>query len=76
MKHLGTCSMTSTSPRVSPQTTGDENNRPVLLLNTAYGDNKQFYGRVKGTGSFSLAGPQSDMFMKVDAIASTIDSSM
>ena len=58
-----------------PQTTGDENNRPVLLLNTAYGDNKQFFGRVKGTGSLSLAGPQSDMFMKVDAIASTIDSS-
>ena len=58
-----------------PKTTGDANNRPVLLLNTSFNDNKQFYGRVKGTGSFSLAGPQSDMFMKIDAIASKKDSS-
>ena len=40
-----------------PSTTGDGNNRPVQLLNTAYKDNKQFYGNVKGTGSLSLAGP-------------------
>lgn len=59
-----------------PKTTGAADNRPVLLLNTGYNDNKQFYGRVKGTGSFSLSGPQSDMFMKIDAIASTTDSSM
>ena len=58
-----------------PTTSGEENNRPVLLLNTSYVDNKQFFGRVLGTGSLSLAGPQSDMFMKVDAIASTRDSS-
>lgn len=58
-----------------PNTTGAENNRPVLVLNTSYTDNKQFYGRVKGTGSFSLSGPQSDLFMKIDAIASTTDSS-
>lgn len=58
-----------------PGTTDPGFNQPVLLLNTSYNDNKQFYGRVKGTGSFSLSGPQSDMFMKIDAIASTTDSS-
>ena len=58
-----------------PRTTGPENNRPVLLLSTAYRDNKQFYGRAIGTGSMSLTGPQNDMFMKIDAIASTTDSS-
>ncbi|MEI9946412.1 MAG: hypothetical protein WDN26_19600 [Chitinophagaceae bacterium] len=31
---------------------------------------------VKGTGSFSLSGYDSDMLMKIDAIASTTDSSM
>lgn len=59
-----------------PKTTGAADNRPVLLLNTTYNDNKQFYGRVKGTGSFSLSGPESDMYMKIDAIASTTDSSL
>jgi hypothetical protein len=59
-----------------PKTADAINNKPVLLLNTGYNDNKQFYGRVKGTGSFSLSGPQSDMFMKIDAIASSTDSSM
>ncbi|MGQ0738647.1 MAG: translocation/assembly module TamB domain-containing protein, partial [Bacteroidota bacterium] len=58
-----------------PGTTGDGNNRPVQLLNTAYKDNKQFYGNVKGTGSLSLVGPQSNMFMKIDAVASETDSS-
>ncbi len=58
-----------------PNTRDDTNNRPVLMLNTSYKDNKQFYGNVKATGSLSLAGPQSDMFMKIDAIASTIDTS-
>lgn len=58
-----------------PNTTNASNNKPVLLLNTNYNDNKQFYGRVKGTGSFSLLGPQSDMYMKIDAIASATDSS-
>lgn len=58
-----------------PNTTGEFNNRPVLLLNTTYNYNNQFYGRVRGTGSLSLAGPQSDMFMKIDAIASNRDSS-
>ena len=58
-----------------PNTTNVVNNKPVLLLNTNYNDNKQFYGRVKGTGSFSLLGPQSDMYMKIDAIASATDSS-
>jgi TamB, inner membrane protein subunit of TAM complex len=58
-----------------PNTTNAVNNKPVLLLNTNYKDNKQFYGRVKGTGSFSLLGPQSEMYMKIDAIASATDSS-
>jgi TamB, inner membrane protein subunit of TAM complex len=58
-----------------PNTTGDANNRPVLLLNTSYKDNQQFYGKVKGTGSLSLTGQESEMFMKIDAIASNTDSS-
>lgn len=58
-----------------PNTRGNENNRPVQLLNTTYKDNKQFYGNVKGTGSLSLAGPQSDMFMTINAFASAKDSS-
>lgn len=58
-----------------PKTTAVEDNKPVLVLNTGFNDNKQFYGTVKGTGSFSLSGPQSDMFMKIDAIASATDSS-
>jgi hypothetical protein len=58
-----------------PNTTSAVNNQPVLLLNTNFNDNKQFYGRVKGTGSFSLLGPQSEMYMKIDAIASATDSS-
>ncbi len=58
-----------------PNTTGEENNRPVLLLNTTSNDNDQFYGKVKGTGSFSLTGPQSEMFMQISAIASSKDSS-
>lgn len=58
-----------------PGTIDPGNNRPILLLNTGYTDNKQFYGRVKGTGSFSLSGPQSEMYMKIDAIASNTDSS-
>lgn len=57
------------------QTTDINNNRPVLLLNTSYNDNKQFYGRVIGTGSFSLSGFESDMYMQINAIASTTDSS-
>ena len=58
-----------------PKTTTDTYNKPVLLLNTTYTDNKQFYGRVKGTGSLTLAGSQSDMFMTINAIASDVDSS-
>jgi hypothetical protein len=51
-----------------PNSPGRENNKPVLLLNTTIKDNKQFYGRVFGTGSFSLLGPQSEMFMDIDAV--------
>lgn len=58
-----------------PNTTTEADNRPVLLLNTTSKDNKQFYGYVKGTGSFSLLGPQANMYMKIDASASTVDSS-
>jgi hypothetical protein len=56
-------------------TSGTEFNRPVTLLNTTYLDNQQFYGAVKGTGSFTLTGPQNEMFMGISAIASTQDSS-
>ncbi|MES1217861.1 MAG: hypothetical protein ABUT20_20310, partial [Bacteroidota bacterium] len=58
-----------------PGTLGDAFNKPVLLLNTTYKDNKQFYGKVKGTGSFSLTGSQTDMYMQIAAIASRTDSS-
>lgn len=58
-----------------PRTTDEGNNRPVQLINTTYKDNQQFYGNVKGTGSLSLLGPQANMYMKIDAIASEKDSS-
>ncbi len=58
-----------------PNTTGDANNKAVQLINTSYKNNKQFYGNVKGTGSLSLLGPQSNMYMKIDAKASEVDSS-
>lgn len=58
-----------------PNSTSETDNRPVLLLNTTYKHNKQFFGYVKGTASLSLLGPQTNMFMKLDAIASTVDSS-
>lgn len=54
-----------------PGTTDEQSNKPVQLLNTSYKDNKQFFGDVKGTGSLSLLGPQSGMYMKIDAIASS-----
>lgn len=58
-----------------PNTIDDDNNKSVLLINTTYKDNKQFFGYVKGTGSLSLLGPQENMYMKIDAIASETDSS-
>ena len=60
-------------PKTRPQ--DEEVNEPVLLLNTTLKDNKQFYGKVKGTGSLSLTGPQSEMFMIINATASDKDSS-
>lgn len=48
---------------------------PIQLLNTGPRDNSSFYGRAKGTGSFSLTGPQRDMVMRINAVASTRDSS-
>ncbi|MCW3119262.1 MAG: hypothetical protein JWM28_3344, partial [Chitinophagaceae bacterium] len=47
---------------------------PMELLNTTYNDNKSFYGQAKGTGSFFLSGPESDMIMEVYAKASDKDS--
>lgn len=58
-----------------PGTRGTENNLPVLLLNTSFNDNQQFYGKVKGTGSFVLQGPETEMFMGISAIASDKDTS-
>ncbi|MBS1608559.1 MAG: translocation/assembly module TamB domain-containing protein [Bacteroidetes bacterium] len=47
---------------------------PMELLNTTFNDNQSFYGRAKGTGSFFLSGPESDMIMEVYAKASNKDS--
>ena len=58
-----------------PYTTDPLQNKPVLLINTTAEDNSQFYGRAFGTGLFTLTGPESEMFMKIDAIASNKDSS-
>ncbi len=58
-----------------PGTTDTMYNRPVLLLNTSLKDNKQFYGRVKGTGSLSVSGTDKDMYITIDAKASEKDSS-
>ncbi|MFT3904145.1 MAG: translocation/assembly module TamB domain-containing protein [Niabella sp.] len=58
-----------------PGTRDNNNNRPVQVLNTTYKDNKLFYGNVKATGSFALLGPANDTYMKIDAIASSTDSS-
>lgn len=58
-----------------PGSTGDGQNKPVQLLNTTAADSKEFYGNVRGTASLSLTGPQADMYMKIDAVASTKDSS-
>ncbi|MFM2138738.1 MAG: hypothetical protein RJA57_1045, partial [Bacteroidota bacterium] len=58
-----------------PQTVGLPFNRPVQLLQTTYRDNKQFYGNARGTGSLSLIGPQENLYMKIDVVASETDSS-
>ncbi len=56
---------------IEVQTDGE----PMELLNTTFADNNAFYGKAKGTGSFFLTGPESDMLMEVYAKASTKDSS-
>ena len=48
---------------------------PMELLNTSSRDNSSFYGKAKGTGTLSLTGPESDMNLKVSAVASYTDSS-
>ncbi|MBK6827849.1 MAG: translocation/assembly module TamB domain-containing protein [Chitinophagaceae bacterium] len=58
-----------------PKSILESDNKPVQLLLTTLKDNKQFFGNVKGTGSLSLLGPQSNMYMKIDAVASETDSS-
>lgn len=50
-------------------------NAPILLLNTTARDNQQFYGVAKGTGSFFLSGTESNLLMKINAVASATDSS-
>lgn len=45
------------------------------LLNTTYNDNQQFFGKAKGSGSFVLVGPQSDMLMDINIKASERDTS-
>ena len=58
-----------------PYTTDPLQNKPILLINTTAKDNSRFYGRAFGTGLFTLTGPESELFMKIDAIASNKDSS-
>jgi hypothetical protein len=48
---------------------------PLELLNTTYANNQTFYGRARGTGTFTLSGPQNNMNMEIDMKASDRDSS-
>ncbi len=50
-------------------------NNPMLLLNTTAKDNSAFYGYARGTGTFSLTGPQANMRMRITGKASETDSS-
>jgi hypothetical protein len=52
----------------------ETDNKPLQLLNTTARDNESFYGTVRGTGSFTLTGPQSHMRMKIIGVASATDS--
>lgn len=45
------------------------------ILNTTYNDNEQFFGKARGSGSFVLVGPQSDMLMDINVKASEKDTS-
>jgi hypothetical protein len=49
--------------------------KPMVLLNTSYADNQQFYGNAMGTGQLVMVGPQNDMYMNIDVRASQMDSS-
>ena len=42
------------------------------LLNTTNNDNQTFFGTAKGSGSFTLVGPENDLLMDVDLKASDI----
>lgn len=55
--------------------TAKTDNGPILLLNTTYNDNQTFFGRARGTGTFSLEGPQENLNMNIDVRASDRDSS-
>lgn len=52
----------------------ETDNKPMQLLNTTARDNESFYGTARGTGSFALTGPQSNMKMKITGVASATDS--
>jgi hypothetical protein len=58
-----------------PGTRGARENRPIQLLKTSAADNSLFYGDVKGTALLQLRGPESDMVMTLNVIASEKDSS-
>jgi len=58
-----------------PGTRGATENRPVQLLKTSAADNSLFYGDVKGTALLQLRGPESDMAMTLNVVASEKDSS-
>ena len=49
-------------------------NGPMQLLNTTGRDNQSFYGYARGTGTFTLTGPQANMRMKIIGVASRTDS--
>lgn len=45
----------------------------MMLLNTSYRDNQQFFGTARGSGTFTLLGSQRDMLMDIDVKASERD---
>ena len=49
--------------------------RQMELLNTTYKDNQEFFGKAMGSGEFVLNGPESNLYMNIDAKASNTDSS-
>lgn len=58
-----------------PGSRGTNENKPVQLLRTSAADNLLFYGDIKGTALLQLRGPESDMVMILNVVASDKDSS-